>query len=187
MAQTNESQISQQGELIGKLQAKLNFAESQMIDIGIFQSQAIEIRKRVSAGQQDLLAKVETIQNHYQLIDQVLEKISFREKEDGATRVTFQEAVIATTKKETGSSSRFSIPEQTRGNIFLKAWERNISEDIQLAKEVRNSCKETFGFIDGSLLDLDSENNTETLGQINIAKHLLNMKENEERDLDEIS
>jgi hypothetical protein len=37
------------------------------------------------------------------------------------------------------------------------------------------------------LLVLDSENNIETLGQINIAKHLLNIKENEERDLDEIS
>jgi hypothetical protein len=36
-------------------------------------------------------------------------------------------------------------------------------------------------------LDLDSENNTETLGQINIAKHLLNIKENEERELTEIS
>jgi chromosome segregation ATPase len=63
-AQTSQSQISQQEELIGQLQAKLNFAESQVIDIGIFQSQAIEIRKRVSATQQDLLAKVETIQNH---------------------------------------------------------------------------------------------------------------------------
>jgi small-conductance mechanosensitive channel len=164
MAQNNQSQISQQGELIGKLQAKLNFVESQMIDIGIFQSQAIEIRKRVLAAQQDLLAKVETIQNHCQLIDQVLENISFREKEVGAARVAFQEVVIATTKKETGSSSRFSIPEQTRGNILLKAWERNISKGRQRAKEVRNSCEETFFFIDGSLLDLDSENNTETLG-----------------------
>jgi hypothetical protein len=79
MAQTNQSQIIQQGELIEQLQEKLNFVENQMIDIGILQSQAIEIRKRVLAAQQDLLAKVETIQN-FQLIDQVLENISFREK-----------------------------------------------------------------------------------------------------------
>jgi hypothetical protein len=187
VAQTSQSQISQQEELIEQLQAKLNFTESQVIDIGIFQSQAIEIRKRVSTAQQDLLAKVETIQNNCQLIDQVLENISFREKEAGAARVIFQEAVIATTKKETGSSSRFSIPEQTRGNILLKAWEHNISEGRQQAKEVRKSCEETFGFIDGRLLGLDSESNTETLGQINIAKHLLNIKENEERELAEIS
>ena len=36
-------------------------------------------------------------------------------------------------------------------------------------------------------MDLDSEKSTEALGQINIAKHLLNIKENEERDMDEIS
>jgi hypothetical protein len=36
-------------------------------------------------------------------------------------------------------------------------------------------------------LNIDSENNSEALGQINIAKHLLNIKENEERELVEIS
>jgi hypothetical protein len=70
---------------------------------------------------------------------------------------------------------------------LLKAWERNISEGRQQAKEVRKSCEETFGFIDGSLLGLDNERSTETLGQINIAKNLLIIKENEERELDEIS
>jgi hypothetical protein len=130
---------------------------------------------------------VETIQNNCQLIDQVLENITLREKEVGAARVAFQEAIIATTKRETGSSFRFSIPEKTRGNILLKEWERNISEGRQQAKVVRKSCEETFVFVDGSSLGLDSENNTETLGQINIAKHLLNIKENEERELVEIS
>jgi hypothetical protein len=75
--------------LIGKLQAKLNFTEGQVIDIGMFQSQAMEIRKRVSAAQQDLLAKVEIIQNHYQIIDRVLEDISLREREYGVAWVTF--------------------------------------------------------------------------------------------------
>jgi hypothetical protein len=70
---------------------------------------------------------------------------------------------------------------------LLKVWEHNISEGIQRAKEVRNSCEETFGFIDRGLLNIDSENNSEALGQINIAKHLLNIKENEERELVEIS
>ena len=49
MVQTSQTQISQQGELIDQLRAKLEFVESQVIDIGIFQSQAIEIRKTVSA------------------------------------------------------------------------------------------------------------------------------------------
>jgi hypothetical protein len=158
-----------------------------VIDIGIFQSQAIEIRRRVSAAQQDLLAKVETIQNLCQIIDRVLEDISLREREAGAARVIFQEAVIATMKKEVGSSSKLSIPDQTRGNILLKAWERNISESRERAKEVRNFCEETLGEIDESLLGLDSESNTGTLGQVDIAKHLLNIKENEEREQTEIT
>jgi hypothetical protein len=95
--------------LIEQLQAKLDFAESQEIDIGIFQSQAIEIRKRVSAAQQGLLAKVEMIQNNCQLIDRVLENLTLIEKDVGAARVAFQEAIIATTRGEIGSSSRFSI------------------------------------------------------------------------------
>ena len=135
-----------------------------MIDIGIFQSQAIEIQKRISVVQQGLLAKVETIQNHCQLIDQALENISFKEKDVGVARVIFQEAVIAMTKKEVGSSSKLSIPEQTRGNILLKAWEWNVSESREWAKEVINFCEETLGEIDESLLGLDSERSTGTLG-----------------------
>jgi hypothetical protein len=70
----------------------------------------------VSVAQQDLLAKVETIQNHCQTIDQVLEDISLREREAGAARVTFQEVVIATTKKEMVSSSKF--PSQRKPEVI---------------------------------------------------------------------
>jgi hypothetical protein len=70
---------------------------------------------------------------------------------------------------------------------LLKAWEHDISEGRERAKEVRNSCEETFSLIDEILLGLDSENNNGTLGQIDIAKHLLNIKENEEREQAEIS
>jgi hypothetical protein len=69
----------------------------------------------------------------------------------------------------------------------LKEWERNIFEGRQQAKEVRKSCEETFGFLDGSWLGPDGESNTKILGQINTTKHLINIKENEERELAEIS
>jgi len=121
MAQTSQIHVGQQGELIERLQAKLDFTERQEMDIKIFQSQAIEIRKRLSIGQQGLLAKVEMIQNNCQLIDLVLEKLTLREKDARVAQVSFQEAIIAMTRRETGSSSRFSISEQTQGNIFLKA------------------------------------------------------------------
>jgi len=90
-------------------------------------------------------------------------------------------------KRETDSSSRFSITKQTRGNIFLKEWEHNISKGRQQAKEVRKSCEETFGFLDRSWLGFDGESNTKILGHINTTKHLLNIKEKEEGELAEIS
>jgi hypothetical protein len=41
--------------------------------------------------------------------------------------------------------------------------------------------------IDEILLGLDSESSTGTLGQVDIAKHLLNIKENDEREQAEIT
>jgi hypothetical protein len=95
--------------------------------------------------------------------------------------------VIATTNIEVVSSSKLSIAEQTRGNILLKAWEKNISESRGRAKEVRNSCEETFALINKSLLDLDKEGSAGTLGKINIEKHLIDIKENAEKEQAEIS
>jgi hypothetical protein len=141
----------------------------------------------VSVAQQDLLAKVEAIQNHCQTIDQVLEDISLREREARSAQVAFQEVVIAATRKEMVNSSRLSIPEQTRGNILLKAWEHNIFESRERAKEMRNSCEETFGLINESSLDLDRESSVGTLGQIDIAKRVLNIKEKKEKERAEIS
>jgi hypothetical protein len=186
-AQISQTQVSQQGQQIIELQSKLDVAENQVLDIKMFRSQAVEIRQKVLTAQQDLLVKVGTIQNHFQTIDQVLENISLREREAGAARVAFQDVVIATTKIEMVDSSKLSIAEQTRGNILLKVWEQNISESRGRANEVMNSCEETFTLINKSLLDLDKEGSAGTLGKINIAKHLLDIKENVEKEQAEIS
>jgi translation initiation factor IF-3 len=98
----------------------LDVAENQVLDIKMFRSQATEIRLKVLTAQQDLLVKVGTIQNHFQTIDQVLENISLRERESWATRVAFQDVVIAMVKIEMVGSSKLSIAEQTSGNILLK-------------------------------------------------------------------
>jgi hypothetical protein len=52
---------------------------------------------------------------------------------------------------------------------------------------VMNSCEETFALINKSLLDLDKEGSDGMLGKINIAKHLLDTKENVEKEKAEIS
>jgi hypothetical protein len=83
-------------------------------------------------------------------------------------QVAFQDVVIATMNVEAVNSSKLSIVEQTKGNILLKAWEHNISESRGRAKEVRNSCEETFALINKYLLDLDKEGSVGMLGKINI-------------------
>jgi hypothetical protein len=69
----------------------------------------------------------------------------------------------------------------------LKVWEHNISERRGRANEVKNFCEETFSLISKGLLDLDKESSVGTLGKINIAKHLLDIKENMEEQQVEIS
>ena len=111
VAQTSQIQVGQQKDLIEQLQDRVEIAESKVINIGMFQSQAMEIRGRVSAAQRNLLAKVEVIRDNCLLVNQVLENLSVRERESRAARVTFQEAVIATNNRESGITPRFSISE----------------------------------------------------------------------------
>jgi hypothetical protein len=116
-----------------------------------------------------------------------LENLTVRERKAGAVRVAFQEVVIATNNKDLGSTSRFTVLEQTRGNILLKEWEHNIAEGKLQAKRVTNSLEEAFSSIDGNLLGIDSGGNAETLIQMNMAKISLDLKDKEERDSAEIS
>jgi hypothetical protein len=121
------------------------------------------------------------------MIEQALKYISLREREVAIAWVAFQEVVIATTKEAVAISSSLSIPEQTKGNILLKAWEHNISERRKRTKEMIDSCEETFGLINKNLLDLDKEGSAGTLGKINIAKHMQDIKENGEKGQIELS
>jgi hypothetical protein len=84
-----------------------------MIDIGLFKSQAIEIRSRISSAQQNFLTKVRAIRENCLLVHQVSENLSARERDAGATRVDFQEAVIATNNQVSVGTPRFTIVEQT--------------------------------------------------------------------------
>ena len=47
-----------------------------------------------------------------------------------------------------------------------------------MAKEVKDDCKETFNFLDNGSLGIGKENYPGLLGQINIVRHQLKLKEN---------
>jgi len=63
---------------------------------------------------------VGAIQENFLLVNQVSEKLSTRERDVGAARVAFQEAVIAMNNRVSAGAPRLTILEQTRGNILLK-------------------------------------------------------------------
>jgi hypothetical protein len=52
----------------------------------------------LEAAQQILLTKVENVQYHFRVIDQALNNICLTEREAIASRNTFQEAVVPSTK-----------------------------------------------------------------------------------------
>jgi hypothetical protein len=134
-----------------------------------------------------LLIKIEAIRDNCFLVNQVSENLSAREREAGAAWVAFQEAVIATNNRGLGSTPRFTISEQTRGNILLIEWEHNITEGKQQAKKITNSLEEAFSSIDNDILGIESGGNVEALMQMDMEKISPDLREKEERDSVEIS
>jgi hypothetical protein len=70
---------------------------------------------------------------------------------------------------------------------LLKEWEQNIFKGKKQATKMRKSCEEIFGLLSDICLGFDDESGIEILGQINTAKYMLNIKENEQRELSKIS
>jgi hypothetical protein len=86
--QASQGWATQQDELVRKLQAKVSSTKNMIVDITMFQTQALEVRKELEATQKILLTKVENVQDHFRVIDQALNNICLREKEVIAARTT---------------------------------------------------------------------------------------------------
>jgi hypothetical protein len=175
--QASQGQVIQQEELVKQLQDKLSSTESQVVNLTVFQAQALEVHQKLEAEQQSLFSKVEIIQNHFQDVSQSLENIVFKEKEATTARAAFQKAVIFSAKEEVPVAPKLTVTEQIKGDIMLKVWEANISESKKMAKEIKEECEETFDLLDKKLLDIGKGDCPGLLGQINVTRHQLNLKE----------
>jgi hypothetical protein len=114
------------------------------------------------------------------MVDQSLRNIGVKEREAIVAWATFQEEIMASTREGVSMISRLSPSEQTRGDIILNTWETNIAESKRKDKEVKKDCEETFHSLDKESLGLGNDNISEVLGQVDIAKHKLNIKTNME-------
>jgi hypothetical protein len=175
--QASQGQVIKQEELVKQLQDKLSSTESQVVNITIFQAQALEVHQKLEAEQQSLFSKVEIIQNYFRDVSQSLENIAFKEKEATTARAAFQKAVVFSAKEEVPVTPKLTVAEQIRGDIMLKVWEANISESRKMAKEIKEECEETFDLLDKKLLDIGKGDCPGLLGQINVIRHQLNLKE----------
>jgi hypothetical protein len=110
------------------------------------------------------------------LADHCLNNIFIKEREATIARVTFQEAILSSSKEEVANVTILSLSKQTRGDIILKTWEVNIVESKRLAKEVKKACEEACSSLDKESLDIEIDSISESLGQIDITKHKLTSK-----------
>jgi hypothetical protein len=60
-----ERHTIKQDELVKQLQDKVNSTDKMVVDIALFQSQALEVLKKMEITQQSLFCKVGIIQNHF--------------------------------------------------------------------------------------------------------------------------
>jgi hypothetical protein len=156
--QASEIWASQQDELVKQLQAKLDLTENMVINIIVFQAQALDVCKKLEATQQNLFNKVEIIQNHFQVVSQSLDNIILRERESTAARATFQEVVVSSAREEISVISRLFVAEKIRGDIILKTWEANIDESKRSTKEIKEEYEEVFHSINKKSLNLKEDN-----------------------------
>jgi hypothetical protein len=109
--QVSERQAIQQDDLVNQLQDKVNYTEKMVVDMAVFQAQALEVLKKLEIAQQSLFTKVEIIQNHFWEVNQSLDNIGFREREVTTARTTFQEVVMSSTREEIYVTPRLTVAE----------------------------------------------------------------------------
>jgi hypothetical protein len=63
--QVRERHTVKQDELVKQLQDKVSSMEKMVVDIALFQSQALEVLKKMEITQQNLFSKIGIIQNHF--------------------------------------------------------------------------------------------------------------------------
>jgi hypothetical protein len=165
------------------LQDILDLVEGTSIDISSFQTQALEINKKLEMAQQDLFMKVDAIQKCYQAVYLSLKGIYEKEREARLARAKFQEAIILTQKDNVPDFPHLSPSEQIRGDMVLKVWETNLAESKRFDKEVKEACREALSSLGKNLIYFEGRNIMEALGEIDIEMNQKNSRKRKEETL----
>ena len=166
--------------MIKRLQAKIDLVEGTTVEMEDFQAHALDVHENLESFRQDIFMKVEAFQNCYRVVYLSLNNIYIKEREALATRAKFQEAIFLVPRDYVSEVPRLSLSLQNKGDIILKVWETNLVESKRLAREVNKACEEALSSLDKGLLDVEGNNISKALGQIDIAKNQHNSKTSKE-------
>jgi hypothetical protein len=104
------------------------------------------------------------IQNYFQEVRKSLDNIILLENEAKEARNTFQKEVACTRNREMEKNLKLSVKVQIRGDIVLKVWETNISENKKIVKEIKDDYEGIFDSLDKKALGIERNDFFEPLG-----------------------
>jgi hypothetical protein len=159
------------------IQDELKSIEGQLVNITAFQAQALEVHEKLQVEQQNMLSKIEIVQNYFLGISHSLDNIAFKEKEATKGHTYFPKVVAFSAREEVPTIPKVTVEEQIGGDIILKTWETNIVESRKMAREVKKECEEVFDQLDTKTLGIGKGDCPGILGQINVIRHQLHIKE----------
>jgi hypothetical protein len=122
------------------------------------------VHSKIEVEQHKLISKIEIIQSYFQEANNSFDNIILKEKESKAARVTLQKEIIYSASEETSKTTKISATKQIRGDIMLKLWETNITENKRIVKEIRDDCEEVFDLLGKRSLNIGKGNCIGLLG-----------------------
>jgi hypothetical protein len=81
------------------------------------------------------------------------------------------------TKEDFGEAQKLSVSKQIKGDVILKVWEADLTENKRITREVNDNCQGIFDLLEKTSLNIGKNDCPVLLGEINIVKHQLRFKE----------
>jgi hypothetical protein len=132
---------------------------------------------KIEKEQQGVFFNLEFLHNYFQETNKFLEDILQKEREVKEARTTFQKAVALSTKEEVKKIQKPFVSEQVKGDVILKVWEADLTENKRITREVNDDCQGIFDLLEKASLNIRKNDCPGLLGEINIVKHQLRFKE----------
>jgi hypothetical protein len=187
MIQNTQEQVQTLSNENTLLQDKIISITNQVIELDQFKTKAAEIYTNIQQEQQRVFSNLKTIQNYFYESKKSLDVTVLKEIEAKAVRDSFQRVLSALQEEEIRQSQKLSSSEQLKGDVMLKVWETKLQGYKGITEEVINHCERIFDSIEKDSTHDENNGLSQPLGEINIDRHQLKIREELEEKKVEIS